>query len=313
MYQGVVDTALLRRSVIAVPPLCLNAELRPAPAEMKRLHDHLTAGGVTSILYGGNAAFYHVGVADYGAILDAIEESAPADAWMIPSIGPDFGRMMDQAAILSTRAFPTAMVLPVARPFPFTEDGVVDGIRRAAARFGRPLTVYLKNEAALCPASVAALLREGTAAAIKYAIDRPDPADDAFLDALLDAVGSADRIVSGMGERPVIAQWGKGLRGFTSGSVSIAPALSTAFKAALEAGRPDEADAIWQRLRPLEDLRDEISQIRVLHEAVDQAGIAATGPMLPLLSRLGAADAARVRDVAKALLSANHPTAQAAE
>ncbi len=46
---------------------------------------------------------------------------------------------------------------------------------------------------------------------------------------------------------------------------------------------------------PLEDLRNRIHPIRVLHEAVHLAGVADTGPMLPFLEALSEADRALVR------------------
>ena len=46
---------------------------------------------------------------------------------MIPSAGPDFGKLLDQAKVLRGRAFPTAMVLP--QTFPATPDGSEKAIR----------------------------------------------------------------------------------------------------------------------------------------------------------------------------------------
>ena len=54
---------------------------------------------------------------------------------------------------------------------------------------------------------------------------------------------------------------------------------------------------------PLEDLRDELSPIRVLHEAVTLAGIADMGPMLPHLSNLPPAEHPRIRSAAATLLA----------
>jgi dihydrodipicolinate synthase/N-acetylneuraminate lyase len=52
----------------------------------------------------------------------------------------------------------------------------------------------------------------------------------------------------------------------------------------------------------LEDLRNAINPVRVLHEAVRLAGLANTGPVLPLLSGLTAEQAAQVETAATALL-----------
>jgi dihydrodipicolinate synthase/N-acetylneuraminate lyase len=193
-------------------------------------------------------------------------------------------------------------------------DGAAGGIRRIADALGRPVIAYIKAEGFLTPALAAKLVADGAACAIKYAIVRPDPATDRVLEELVDKMDRS-LIISGIGERPVIDHWTAfGLRAFTSGSVCVAPALSTAIKRALEAGDIARAEALRAHFLPLEDLRDHISPLRVLHEAVDQAGIAATGPMLPMLTRLGEADAGRVKSAAKALLAQdNEAPAQAAE
>jgi dihydrodipicolinate synthase/N-acetylneuraminate lyase len=70
----------------------------------------------------------------------------------------------------------------------------------------------------------------------------------------------------------------------------------------LQAGRYDEAEQIRAVFMKLEDCRDEISPIRVLHDAVTLAGLAEMGPML-LLTGLKAAEQRRVAPVAKALLA----------
>ena len=58
----------------------------------------------------------------------------------------------------------------------------------------------------------------------------------------------------------------------------------------------ETAEQIRQWFLPLEDLRNEISPIRVLHHAVAEGGIASTGPLMPFLSELSADDVARIRE-----------------
>jgi dihydrodipicolinate synthase/N-acetylneuraminate lyase len=284
MKTSAVTTEDLARSVIAVPPLARRNDMSLDPGENRRLVEHLGRGGVSTLLYGGNANLYNVGVSDYGALLDLLEECAPEDAWMIPSIGADFGKALDQAAILRGRAFPTAMVLPLASPL--TTPGVAGGLRRLADAYGRPLIVYVKAEGYLTPGEVAALVKDGVACAVKYAIVRKDPKNDAFLAELVQKAGIG-RIVSGIGERPAIDHLTVfGLTGFTSGSVCVAPALSSAILAALKSGDIAAASRLRESFLPLEDLRDLHSPIRVLHEAVRLAGVAGTGPLYPFLSNI---------------------------
>ena len=271
-------------SVIAVPPLALTADLRPDVNENRKIINHLHAGGVTSYLYGGNANFFAIPTSQYGAVVDMLEEVTPENAWTIPSIGADYGKAMDQVRILKNRSFPTAMLLPMQAPI--TPDGVATGVRRLSDALGKPLIVYVKFENFLTPALIQKLYDDGVVCSVKYAIERPDPLVDNFLRELIDRIGT-ERLVSGIGERPVIDHLGHfGLKCFTSGSVCVAPRISMAFLDAVRNKDMTRVLSLWKRFVPLENLRDTHSPIRVLHEAVRFAGIAETGPMMPHLSNI---------------------------
>src|SRR3546814_1728052 len=73
-----------------------------------------------------------------------LREITRPDTWIIPSIGPDFGKLIDQATVLRYRPFPTAMVLPAAAAF--TTAGVEAGIARAAERLGKTVIIYVRAE-----------------------------------------------------------------------------------------------------------------------------------------------------------------------
>jgi dihydrodipicolinate synthase/N-acetylneuraminate lyase len=290
----------LRRSVIAVPPLARNADLTLNPQANAALLRHLEQGGVRSVMYGGNANFYNVGVGEYARLVDFLAETAGPDTWVLPSAGPDYGKLMDQASILKSRAFPTAMLLPMS--FPFTDAGLADGIRRFSDAISRPVVVYIKASDYIAPNTLARLVQEGRIVAVKYAVVRAEPAQDPYLSALLKEV-DARLVVSGIGERPAIVHVRDfGLQSFTSGSVCVAPRGSMELLRHLQAGRYKEAERVRAAYIPLEDCRDEISPIRVLHDAVTLAGIADMGPMLPLMTGLTAAERERVAPVARVLL-----------
>jgi dihydrodipicolinate synthase/N-acetylneuraminate lyase len=182
------------------------------------------------------------------------------------------------------------MLLPCADPR--DAAGLERGIRELADACGAPLIVYLKDEdnfgrdrlAGLDV--VARLVDSGVVCAIKYAVVRPDPADDAYLDALLERVDRR-RIVSGMGERPAVTHLrDRQLKGFTTGSGCVAPALSRSILDAARRGDWIAADRARAGFLPLEDIRDARGPARVLHAAVEDAGIAATGPIPPFVSEL---------------------------
>jgi dihydrodipicolinate synthase/N-acetylneuraminate lyase len=291
----------LARSVIAVPPLARRPDLSLDRAANRALVRHLEAGGVRSVMYGGNANFYHLAVSAYAETVDLLAELVGPDTWLLPSAGPDFGKLIDQAAILRSRAFPTAMLLPMT--FPFTDAGLADGIRRFSDALGKPAVVYIKADPYLKPATLGALQREGRLVAIKYAVVRDDPSRDAYLDAILKEL-PREIVVSGIGERPAIVHLKDfGLTSFTTGSGCIAPHLSMALLHALERKRYDDAETIRANFLPLEDARDAISPIRVLHDAVTLSGVADCGPMLPLLTGLTADERTRVAPVARELLA----------
>ena len=294
---------LLAGSVISVPPLARRSDYTLDKEGNRRILAHLRAGGVTTALYGGNANLYNMGVREFGALVEQLDEVAPKGSWIVPSVGPDYGKAEDQLAILKESSLPTAMLLPLV--FPATSAGVAIGVRRLAERFGRPLIAYIKDSKFITAADLAGLVADGAVCAIKYAITLPDPTKDPYLDDLL---GRVERklVVSGMGERPAVAHLSvTGLNGFTSGSVCIAPALSQAMLKALKAGDVAKAEALRQKFLPLEDLRDQHSPLRVLHAAVAAAGIAETGPLLPFLDPItDPALLARIGDAAKTLLAA---------
>jgi len=285
--------------VIAVPPLARHRDLTISNADNRALIQYLEEGGVRTLLYGGNANLYNVGANELPELLDMLEQEAGDDTWVIPSVGPDYGKLMDQLAVLKGRDFPTVMILPLG--FPATGDGLTTGIRRFAEAFGKPVIVYIKSDGYLEPLQVAALADDGLVAAIKYATVRKDPAEDPYLRKLIDVV---DRkcIVSGIGERPAIVHLRDfGLNGFTSGSVCVAPNSSMKILALCKAHRWKEAEEERKAFLPLEDCRDSYSPIRVLHDAVTLAGIADMGPMLPMLSNLPESQRGPVRAAAVAL------------
>jgi dihydrodipicolinate synthase/N-acetylneuraminate lyase len=297
------------QGVFAVPPLarCSDASRSLDLAENERLLRHLLAGGIRRVLYGGNAFLYHLRLSEYGKLLGWLAE-LEGDVWALPSAGPAYGPAMEQASFLRRYRFPAVMMLPCSDPR--TPAGLYRGLREIADAAETSLVLYLKEETNFgAPREagldvVARLVSEGVCVAIKYAVVRPDPADDPYLDALLTRV-ERGRVVSGIGERPAVAHMRRfGLPGFTTGSGCVAPALSQALFAACRAGEWAHAEALRARFLPLEDLRDRLGPSIVLHHAVAAAEIAVTGPVPPFLDGLPAGQSDLVVPVARALREA---------
>lgn len=290
----------LNSSVIAVPPLARDSDLKINSVENAQIIRHIESGGVSTLLYGGNANFYHIALSEYAAALGMLVSESAEDTLIVPSVGPAYGTMMDQAAVLDDFDFPTVMVLPMQGLT--TDAGVAAGFRKFVEAHGKPAVLYIKFEGYLESETVAQLVDEGLVSWIKYAIVRKDPANDNYLSRLVDMVDPR-LIVSGIGEQPAITHLTQfKINGFTSGCVCVRPDLSQKMLQGLNSGDLETAEKIRCIFSPLEDLRNEINPIRVLHEAVSLAGIAETGPALPLLSQLDEADASRVGEAAKKLL-----------
>lgn len=300
----------LSASVLAVPPLARRADLSLNPEANRKLIAHLENGGVRTLMYGGNANFYHLPTSEFAATVDFLAEAAGKDTWVIPSAGADYGKLMDQAAILRSRAFPTAMALPFGNPS--NDSGVATALRKFADKLGKPIIAYVKGLGYIEPKTLGALAKDGVICAIKYAVVREDPSKDAYLDELVQHV-SRDIIISGIGERPAIVHLRDfGLKSFTSGSVCVAPRGSMKILALLKAKKYDEAERIRAAYLPLEDQRDARGPIRVLHDAVTLAGIADMGSMLPMISNLEVSERAAVKAAAVALLAHDRKLAEQA-
>lgn len=296
-----ITPARLASSVVAVPPLARDAQGKISAVENAKLIKYLEQGGVTTLLYGGNAVLYHIRMKEYARLLEMLSDLAADQTLIVPSVGPAYGTMMDQAKILRDFEFPTAMVLPQREIA--DAAGLATGIRRFAEKYRKPIVLYLKHDRWLPPATVKSMVDDGLISWIKYAVVLDNPLEDSYLREILEVV-PGEMIVSGIGEQPAIIHMRDfGVVGYTSGCVCVAPALSMQMLQAIQATDFDKAEKIRKQFCGLEDLRNGIQPIRVLHHAVSAAGIAITGPMQPMLGELSAEQEAQVAKAAKSLRS----------
>jgi dihydrodipicolinate synthase/N-acetylneuraminate lyase len=298
------------QGVFPVPPLARKFDSRRSIdfSQNEEIVRHLAGGGMRRFLYGGNAFLYHITLAEYEALIDWLS-GFPGDLWPIPSLGPSFGRAIDQAPLIRRHKFPCAMMLPCSDPR--DASGLEKGLREIADAVGKPLVLYLKEETNFGPDKeagldvVARLVNDGLCPWIKYAVVRENPAQDAYLESLLKRVDRR-RVVSGIGERPAVVHlrdWK--LPGFTTGSGCIAPRLSRAIFEACAQGEFEEAEKLREEFLPLEDLRDAWNPAKVLHYATHLTGIADTGPVPPFLSLLPEEQVQQLKPVAIKLLEQN--------
>ena len=297
------------RGVFAVPPLARRRDATRSLdfAQNELIVRHIINGGITRLIYGGNAFLYHITLAEFEELLEWLAGLSD-ELRVIPSIGPSYGRAMDQAKLLRKFQFPCAMVLPCSDPS--DSAGLERGYREIAEAANAELIIYLKDERNFGANqesgldAVARLVDDGVCIGIKYAVVRDDPARDAYLEALLSRV---DRkfVISGIGERPAVVHlrdWK--LPGFTTGSGCIAPRLSRMLFEACARQNFDQAEALRAEFISLEDLRDEWGPAKVLHSAIELAGIAQTGDIPPFVSGLSAEQLKELEAVVKRIQTA---------
>src|SRR2546425_12845325 len=89
------------RGVFAVPPL---ARQRDATRSLNLAQNdlivrHIISGGITRLIYGGNALLYHTTLAEFEELLEGLARFSD-QLWVIPSIGPSYGRAIEQTKVL---------------------------------------------------------------------------------------------------------------------------------------------------------------------------------------------------------------------
>src|SRR6266850_5769114 len=92
--------------VLPVPPLARKKDSRRSIdfTQNDRVVRYMADGGITRLIYGGNALLYHITLADYAPLLDWLAGLIP-EFLVIPSAGPAYGRAMDQAPLLRKHLF----------------------------------------------------------------------------------------------------------------------------------------------------------------------------------------------------------------
>ena len=224
---------------------------------------HMLAGGLTRLLYGGNAFLYHV-TRESSSRCSAGWRSMPDDVWAIPSIGPVlWPRASIRRGCVSTVRFPTVMLLPCGDPR--DAAGLERGISEIADAAGVPLVVYREGRRQLRPrsGSPAWTRWRGSSTSARSSAPSSTPSCGRTrrtirISTRLLARVDRRRVISGMGERPAVVHLRhRRLPGFTTGSGCVAPALSQSVFEAASNGRLDggrrrpRADFL-----PLEDVRD---------------------------------------------------------
>ncbi|SFZ84625.1 Dihydrodipicolinate synthase/N-acetylneuraminate lyase [Devosia enhydra] len=269
-------------AIAADIPVALNADLSVNAHETLALARHVRLGGIGSLVVAGNANLQSMSLSQFEAIVELAETAAAAGPVTI-GLGPELGRMLDQAGIVGKSALRSVLVLPIIAPA--DTHGTADGIRHIAHRLGHGVMVDLMRDNHLRPVTLRKLVDEGAVTAVRYRNSVANPGDDYYLERVLEIMGPAC-VVSDAGEGALYDHLHvRGMASTSSGIAALTPRLLRRI-VGLMPTQPDAAAALMAPVLELMRIRAMLGPVQVLHDAVTEAGIAAMGPQMPMVSRV---------------------------
>ena len=252
---------------------------------------HLIDSGVNFIMPEcGTGLVYDATLEAYEAVVGTFIDAAGDDAFVVPGIGPGYGRSIEMGRIARTLSASGVMIMPIVGPA--SPAGVLEGIRSIVDDVQLPVILY-QRRADIMPAEVVVDLcqRDGVVG-LKYSVDDLD----LFVE-INDRAGEAAAMACGMAEDPSIDYLQAGAVGFSSGMANFVPRLSLELLRSFNIGDVDGAERIRKEMVPFEDFRAENGarySASGLHAAMDVSGLAG-GPVIPFVEDVAESELPRVR------------------
>ncbi|MET7621633.1 dihydrodipicolinate synthase family protein [Streptomyces sp. NPDC005408] len=259
--------------VVAIPVTPFAADGTVDEKAQRGLLRRLIDAGVTTLTLNGNTGeFYALTPGERRRAVELTAEEAAGAATIVAGVGHEVPTAV--AAALHARDAGAQLVMVHQPVHPYvSQDGWIDYHRAIAdAVPGLGVVPYIRNPllegrtlgglGALCPNVIG----------VKYAV--PDAAR--FAAFARDAGLNRFVWVAGLAELYAPSYWSAGATGFTSGLVNVAPSVSLAMRDALREGRYADAMAVWERIRPFEELRaahQSANNVTVVKEALASLGL----------------------------------------
>ncbi|MGY8827198.1 MAG: dihydrodipicolinate synthase family protein [Candidatus Latescibacterota bacterium] len=252
----------------------------------------------------GTGLVYDATLEEYEAVVGTFMDAAAGKAFIVPGIGPGYGRTLEMGKIARSLGVAGAMVMPIVGPA--SAKGVEEGMTRIARDVQLPLLLYQRRLDIMPVAQVIRLCALDEVIGLKYAVD-----DLYAFTQINDAAGTRAAMVCGMAEDPALKYLAAGAVGFSSGMANFAPRMSLAI---LQNSRSDNraaAEVLREVMVPFEDLRGERAARysgSALHAAMERARLAG-GPVVPFAEDVAEGDLPhlhllvdRVMEIEKTLL-----------
>lgn len=245
----------------------------------------------------GTGLVYDASLDDYRQTVEATMEAVSNRAYVIPGVGPGYGRAKEMGVIARELGVDAVMIMPVVGPA--SPEGVYAGLSDLIRTLGLPVVLYLKSAELMPLESTIRLAKMDGVHAIKYAVKDLD-----MFDALVNEVGDRVALLCGMAEKPAVEFMDHGARGYSSGMANFVPRLSLAMHRAHKTGNRAEVERIHALMVPFEDLRGESRgkyNASALHVALEHIGLAG-GPVIPMSAPVAPEDLDRVRSLTDGLM-----------
>lgn len=260
------------------------------------LLDKMVSAGIRAVTPNGNTGeFYSLTQDEMRHAVEATVAGANRRALILAGVGFDTATAIEMAEFAAKQGAHAVMVHQPVHPYRSDEGWVAyhKAIADAVPHLG--IVPYVRDASI----GVSALRRLAEACpslvGVKYAVGNPP-----LFAEIVQAVGR-DRLawICGIAESWAPFFWVGGARGFTSGLVNVAPALSLAMQQALEQGDYGTAMQIWHQIKPFEDLRarrNNGNNVSAVKEAMAQLGLC-EATVRPPISELADNERAEVRQI----------------
>jgi 4-hydroxy-tetrahydrodipicolinate synthase len=235
--------------------------------------DRLLTGGVDVVTPNGNTGeFYALDEAEARHCLELAIKAAAGRASVVAGVGHDVSTAIRAARHARETGADLLMIHQPVHPY-VSADGWVEYHRAIAAAVPELGVVLYVRDARITGEQLARL---GDAApnviGVKYAV--ADPVR--FASVARDAGVERFVWIAGLAELSAPGYFAVGATGFTSGLVNVAPELSLEMFRSLRDGDFGAAMAVWERIRPFEELRaadGNANNVSVVKEALAQLGL----------------------------------------
>ena len=246
----------------------------------------------------GTGQAYDTNLAEYESVVGTFLEAAGNDAFVVPGIGPGYGRSIEMGNIARSLGAAGVMIMPVVGPG--SAKGVRAGLSEIADVVKLPTILYQRRLDIMPVDDTIELCKQDAIVGLKYSVD-----DMTAFRKINDGAGNSAAMVCGMAEEPSIKYLAEGAVGFSSGMANFVPGLSLRILSSFGNGDMVEAERIQELMVPFEDFRGECHarySTSALHAGMDLAGLAG-GPVIPFSEDVDGTDLPRLTSMMNTLMA----------